>query len=491
MRYTTQLFLAAATFIVSSCSTDFLTLAPISNANVDNFYQSESDFKLAVNGAYVSLRSNGIFQDYVQLIGDMHSDNATVGTTAGARTSFYEMSEFNDQPSSTIFSSVWNDHYQGISRCNMILDRIGGVAFTDESKKNVVIGEARFLRGLMYFNLVRIFGDVPLVLHELKSIDDSYAQGRTPVGEIYEAIVADLLFAAQNLPVNYTGVDVGRVTSGASKGLLGKVYLTQKKFPEAAKVLAEVVSSGQYQLLPNFSDLWKTANKNSKEALFEVQFKKQAGVNTGSSYSSRYTPYLSGVALIGFETTSGGFNIPTEDIVNAYSSTDLRKTVSVATSYTNQTGMVITGLSGRYTKKFLGAYTNGQGAEDNWPVLRYADVLLMYAEALNEVGFQPDGDAFKHLNTVRTRAGLPALSSTSADSRYRISDQPAFRLAVETERRLELAFEGHRWFDLVRTGRALEVLKMKKPIKEFQLLMPIPQQQLDINPKTLKQNPGY
>lgn len=353
------------------------------------------------------------------------------------------------------------------------------------------MGEVRFLRGLMYFNLVRIFGDVPLVLHELKDIEASYALGRTSATEVYEAIVADLLFAVQNLPVSYTGTDIGRATSGAAKGILGKVYLTQKKYQEAAQVLGEVINSGQYQLLTNVADLWKPASKNSKESLFEVQFKKQAGANTGSNYSSRYTPYLSGVALIGFETTSGGFNTPTEDIVNAYTSADLRKSASVATSYTNQTGTVITGLSGRYTKKFLGAYTNGQGAEDNWPVLRYADVLLMYAEALNEVGFQSGGDAFKYLNAVRSRAGLPAMSSSATDDRYRILNQQSFRLAIETERRLELAFEGHRWFDLIRTGRALDVLKSSKNIQAYQLLLPIPQQQIDINPKVIKQNSGY
>ena len=481
----------ALLFLLSSCNDDFLTLAPISNANVDNFYSSENDFQLAVNGAYISLRSDGVFQDYVQLIGDMHSDNATVGTTAGVRSYFYELSEFKDQPASPIYSSVWNDHYQGIYRCNMVLDQIDAVSFANEARKKQFIGEARFLRGLFYFNLVRIFGDVPLVLNSLNNIDESYTLGRTPAAEVYKAIVADLQAASQNLPASYSGTDVGRATSGAAKGLLGKVFLTQKSYQEAAQALAEVINSGRYQLLANFNDLWKPANKNSKESLFEVQFKKQAGTNTGSEFSVRYTPYLSGTVLVGVATTNGGYNIPTEDIANAYTSADLRKSVSVATSYINQKGDVVTGLTGRYTRKFLGAYTVGQGADDNWPVLRYADVLLLYAEALNEVGFQAGGEAFKYLNQVRARAGLPALSANATDEKLRVPDQQAFRLAVETERRLELAFEGHRWYDLVRTGRALEVLKTGKNIQPDQLLLPVPQQQININPKTITQNPGY
>lgn len=475
-----------------SCSDNFLDLAPISNANVDNFYKTENDFELAVNGAYVALRSNGVFHDYVPLIGDLHSDNSTVGTTAGARTAFFEMSEFLDQPTSTIVSTVWNNHYAGIARCNIVLDRIVAVAFDSESRKNQLIGEARFLRALFYFNLVRIFGEVPLVLREVKSIDLAYETGRSPVGEIYAAIEEDLVFASQNLAASYTGTNVGRATSGAAKGILGKAYLTQKKYEDAARVLKEVIGTGSYRLLPDFGDLWKTGNKNNAESLFEVQFRRQAGSGTGSNYSVRFTPYLSSAALVGAATTDGGYNTPTEDLMEAYAATDLRTSVSVAGGYTDLNGNYITGLSGRHTRKFLGTFIAGQGAEDNWPVLRYADVLLMCAEALNEVSFQPDGEAFNYLNQVRSRAGLEPLGSAAPDDDLRAGDQQAFRMAVEKERRLELAFEGHRWFDLVRTGRALEVLGSKGyTIRGHQLLFPVPQQQIDINPREIRQNDGY
>jgi starch-binding outer membrane protein, SusD/RagB family len=492
--YMNKLFFAAAALMIllNSCKKEFLELAPISNANVDNFYNTEKDFELAINGAYISLRSSGVYHDYVPLIGDLHSDNTTVGTTAGARTAFFELSEFKEQPTSSIVSAVWNNHYQGIVRCNIILERIDAVTFQNAATKSQIVGEARFLRALLYFNLVRIFGEVPLVLKEIKEISNAYSEGRTAVPQIYTAIEDDLKLAADNLPASYTGTNIGRATSGAARGILGKVYLTQKKFSEAVTVLKAVTSANTYQLLPVFADLWKPANKNNKESLFEVQFKRQAGSGTGSSYSVRFTPYLSSQALLGVATTEGGYNTPREDLMNAYKTNDLRRSVSVAAGYTDQNGNNITGLSGRHTKKFMGPYLNGQGAEDNWPVLRYADVLLMLAESLNEVSFAANGEAYTLINLVRTRAGLGALSATATDPDLRVADQQAFRLAVENERRIELAFEGHRWFDLVRTGRALPVLQSKGfNIAAYQLVLPVPQSQIDINPSVIVQNAGY
>ncbi len=475
-----------------SCSNEFLNLNPISNASIADFYKSPDDFQLAVNGIYARLRSGGTFHDFVPLLADLHSDNTTVGTTAGTRTDLYEMSEFRDQPVNSVFSTIWNDHYAAIAACNMITDRINDIYFSSEDTKNQLVAETRFLRALFYFNLVRIFGDVPLVSTEIKSIEASYEIGRSPINEVYQLIEADLLFAAAHLPASYPASDVGRPTSGAAKGILGKAYLTQKKFAEASQVLKEVIVSNQYELLSDFNDLWKVENKNHKESIFDIQFKKQASVNTGSNYSARFTPYLSGVALIGFETTNGGCNTPTEDLLNTFSNDDLRKKASVAEGYTDQNGNYVSGLSGRHTRKFLGPYTNGQRAEDNWPVLRYADVLLMYAEALNEQSFQPGGEAFTYLNQVRRRAGLLAAVGNSSEEGVLVASQEEFRKFVATERRLELAFEGHRWFDLVRTGRALEVLNSKGyNIKDYQLLLPIPQVQLDINPGKLIQNPGY
>ncbi|WEK34120.1 MAG: RagB/SusD family nutrient uptake outer membrane protein [Candidatus Pseudobacter hemicellulosilyticus] len=481
--------LTAGLLGLGSCSKDFLELAPISNANAGNFYQSEQDFELAINGAYKSLTLEGVYHDFFQLVGDLRSDNTEMGTTAGSRTTFQEMHEFRDQSTSNIVSGIWNDHYNGIAQCNRILDKIQGVEFT-AAKKSRITGEAYFLRALLYFNLVRAFGDMPLIREDLTDIGKAYAAGRTPVGEVYNAIIEDLRQAAGLLSPSYTGANIGRATAGAANSLLGKVYLTIHRSSDAVPVLREVINSKQYNLLASFDDLWKPANGNNKESVFEVQFLQAAGASTGSFFSIRYTPYLSN--FLGISTTGGGYNIPTADLLNAYSAADKRKNSSVAAGYTNAGGSYVSGLEGRHTRKFLGTPNVESGANDNWPVLRYADVLLLYAEALNEAGWVADGDAFFYLNEVRGRAGLDSYSSTATDPTLRISSQEDFRLAIEKERRLELACEGHRWFDLVRTGRAKTVLAEKgMNILDHQLLLPIPQQQIDINPEKIIQNKDY
>lgn len=481
--------LFAGILALSACSKDFLELAPVSNANIENFYKTEQDFELAINGAYRSLTLEGVFHDFVQLVGDLRSDNSEMGTTAGSRTEFQEMHEFRDQSTSSIVSAIWNDHYNGIAQCNRILDRISGVEFA-EAQKTRITGEAYFLRGLLYFNLVRIFGDMPLVREDLTDIGKAYATGRAPAADVYAAIIDDLQQAASRLSPSYTGADIGRATSGAAKSLLGKVYLTMHRPADAVPVLQEVIGSRQYDLMEHFDDLWKPANGNNIESVFEVQFRQQAGASTGSFFSIHYTPYLSNI--LGISTTAGGYNIPTEDMLNAYSAGDLRKYSSVAEGYTNAGGTFVSGLEGRHTRKFLSKADVERGGDDNWPVIRYAEVYLLCAEALNEVSFQVDGDAFDYLNEVRERAGLTPYSSTAPDAQYRITTQEQFRLAIEKERRLELAFEGHRWFDLVRTGRAKEVMASKGvTLADYQLLLPIPQQQIDINPDIIHQNKDY
>jgi hypothetical protein len=264
-----------------------------------------------------------------------------------------------------------------------------------------------------------------------------------------------------------------------------------RDFNNAKNALAEVVSSNQYQLLANYADLWKVSNKNHKESIFDVQFKKNAGTSTGSNFCTAYKPY--NYTLFTFSLTSGGYNIPTVDMIAAYETNDLRKAVSLKESYVGTDGKTVTGLQGRFCIKFFDPPVQSQGSDDNWPVIRYADVLLMYAEALNEISFESNGLAFTYLNMIRSRAGLPAKTSGNSNSNLAVNSQQDFRLAIEKERRVELAFEGYRWFDLVRTGRAIEVLNPKKAadIKDYQLVLPIPQTQVDINPDGIKQNPGY
>jgi hypothetical protein len=212
--------------------------------------------------------------------------------------------------------------------------------------------------------------------------------------------------------------------------------------------------------------------------------------STGSPFTERYFPYQ--YPLFSFSTSSGGYNIPTTNIIGAYESGDVRKAASLRESYVSTTGSVVTGLQGRFNYKFHDVPVKSGGANDNWPVLRYADVLLMYAEALNENGFEANGMAFTLLNKIRNRANLPAKTADNSNPALRVSSQMEFRLAMEQERRVEFAFEGHRWYDLVRTGRAIAVLSSRVTggITEAQLVLPIPLSQIDVNPGKIAQNQG-
>ncbi|RZK41737.1 MAG: RagB/SusD family nutrient uptake outer membrane protein [Pedobacter sp.] len=486
LRFTYLTFLVLA---LGACKKDFIALNPISNANEDNFYKTEDDFNNAIYGAYSSLKSTGVYNDYMQLVGDLRSDNTEMGSTASARFAFAELSQFQVQQTSQIVESIWKDHYVGIRRVNTLLSRIDGAEINAGTKQRIT-AEARFLRGLFYFNLVRVFGAVPLVTKNIETIEEAYTYGRTEVNTVYAQVVDDLTLAAAALPLSVKGEE-GRATQGAANALLGKVYLTIRDFPNAKTKLEAVISSRQYDLLPDYNSIWNADAKNHKESIFDVQFKTSLTASTGSPFTERYTPYL--FTNLPFSSTAGGYNIPREDLIAAYEIGDLRKDASLKESYTKKDGSVVRGLSGRYTYKFHDMPVAGAGADDNWPIVRYADVLLMYAEVLNEISFTGSGQAFDQLNAIRRRAGLAPKTLNNPIAALAINSQEDFRLAVAKERRVELAFEGHRWFDLVRTGKAAEVLvpKIRPSLGNEQLLLPVPLSQIDVNPSKIKQNPGY
>lgn len=463
---------------LSSCKDQFLNLSPIAQANSNTFYKTSSDIIIALNGAYGALQFNGQYgQNYV--FAEVPSDDTTPALS-GSVTDQDEFDKFYLRTTNPFLSARWSDGYRGIYRANTVIGRATDVPM-DETLKKRVVGEAKFLRALMYFNLVRSFGDVPLVLKEIIDPSEGYDYGRAPVAEVYAQITKDLTEAEAGLPERYTGADLGRVTRGAAKSLLGKVYMTQRKYAEAAAKFKEVVDANTYDLLTNYADLFRPANKNSRESIFEVQYKK-GSIGEGSNFSNVYAPENSGNAVIQFG--GGGNNRPTPDLEGSYETGDPRKALSFASSYVNAAGNKVDYY---FIRKYADAPTTNGDAEDNFYVLRYADVLLLYAEALNETG--KTVEALPLLNRVRKRVGLADKTGLS---------QAALRLALEQERRVELAFEGHRWFDLVRTGRALAVLQakaaaigIKATLSDTNLLFPVPQSQIDINPEKIKQNPGY
>ncbi|MDR7129694.1 hypothetical protein J2X69_002039 [Algoriphagus sp. 4150] len=476
---------ALLVILMSACNSDFLDLAPISQENSTNFYKTASDMENALTAVYGSLQYGGTYYSSMHVIGELRSDNTEI-TNPNAGANLQAVDDFTNDAVNSISSTTWNAHYQGIQAANIVIDKIVEVSMDEELKARYV-GEAKFLRALLYFNLVRIYGDVPLVLQMITNPEQGYAFTRNSVEEVYAQIIADLTVAETDLPYSYASAEAGRATKGAAMALLGKVYLTRKDWQAASQKLKDVIdASGQtgYRLMDSYGDIFGPTNENNAESIFEVQFSSSSN-GEGSPFTNQFAPIGSGTAVVAVGNPLGQ-NIPTGDMDAAYGENDLRKEYSMATSYQLNGNEVMH----NYILKYSGTPAAYLDSDNNWIVLRYADVLLMYAEALNEISFQPDGEAFVLLNQIRSRAGLPEMTSSASGPEYLITSQQEFRDAVAKERRVELAFEGHRWFDLIRTDEALNVLS-DKGMQSHHVLFPIPQSQIDINPGVIEQNPGY
>ncbi|HZH73691.1 MAG TPA: RagB/SusD family nutrient uptake outer membrane protein [Mariniphaga sp.] len=468
-----------------SCS-DFLELAPKNMLSEDVFYETPEQIEFALTGAYSILRSSGVTKNWYVLT-EIPSDN-TYGTPSGTVTDRDEFDNFYLRPLNPFLSAFWNDSYSGINRANKVIEELID-SDVDESLKTRYTLEAKFLRAFLHFNLVRIFGDVPLITKTV-TISESYDILRTDKNEVYSQIITDLKDAAA-LPNSYTSQeDIGRATSGAAKSLLGKVYLTMGDYANAEIQLKEVIDSNQYSLIENstpgtcdgFQEYFDPDNHNNPEAIFEAQFKK-GGFGTGSGWVNTFAPGASGDNVVAVGGSSDD-NIPEEGMWESWDEGDCRRDFSMALGYTNKT----TGnwVNARHVRKYRDIpYANGD-SNNNWPFLRYADVLLMYAECLIHSGDLTT--AAEYINKTRRRGFGYQSSDVGSPADISASSKDQLLLAVEKERRNELAFEGHRWLDLVRTGRALEVLTAKgKKLNETNLIAPIPQSQIDANPK-IKQN---
>ncbi|WP_226163784.1 RagB/SusD family nutrient uptake outer membrane protein [Hymenobacter terricola] len=485
--------LGLATLTTTSCKKDFIDLNDPTRIPTSETYQDSSSIATGVTAAYSSLQdvygkagSNiGLF-----VFSEVPSDNsqAVVEGQGLGEFDYFSLTSANGR-----LQSQWTVTYRGIARCNIIISRAAGVKLSAATRSRY-IAEMKFIRALEYFNAVQIWGDVPLVTGEIATIADAYKFGRAPVADVYAQIEKDLSEAAADLPNTYTAANLGRVTKGAARGLLAKVQLTEKKYTAAQATLqsflADYDNATNYRLLPLYSDIFSTANELNAEIIFAVRYSK-GGFGTGSPFTNYFAPLAA--------QAGGGqgfqYNTVRKDLVDAF-------TVSGAadTRYNQELGGPVTvgGNPTYYTKKYFDTPTTVSDADNDWIVLRFADVLLMYAEVLNELN-RP-AEAVPFVNRTRVRAGLPALPITT--------DQTALRLTIENERRLELNMEGHRWFDLVRTGRAYDVMNahftrytirnnggtagatIQLAPDKHQLLFPIPIQEIQTNP-ILTQNPGY
>lgn len=472
-------------FSFSSCS-DFLEQNPQTDLSGNDFYKTADDILSAVNGVYSSLQEGDIYGNWY-VFGEIPSDN-TRNQLSGSVTTQNEFDQFYIDTQNSMIANFWKAAYKVINRTNTVLGRIDGIEINTELANRYKL-ECKFIRALMYFNLVRVYGDVPLVLKEI-SISESYDILREPKENVYNQIIADLK-EAQDLPVSYSTAEDGRATQGAAKALLANVYMTLHKYAEAETILAEIINSGRYSLLENtpgslnidgYKNVFSPVNHNSKEGIFEIQFLK-GGYGEGSNYANNFAPENSGTNVVAVGGT-GGNNIPEMDIYNAYEEGDLRRDFSMSLGYYDNRKNN-EWVESRYVCKFMDVPYQNNDASNNYPVIRYADVILMYAEALNQNG--KTAEACKYLNMTRRRGfGYQTTETSPVD--LQTTDKAQFALMVEQERRVELAFENHRWFDLIRTGRAVEVMRSKGfSLNETNLICPIPQKQIDVNPK-LTQN---
>lgn len=481
-------------FILTACVD--LSLVPEGSMAPENFYLSESDANSAVIASYSGLTSHYIYNQYSEVLNSQGTDDAEWGN--GRNTSNADKNDldrFNYSPETKLVYEFWRTQYTVINICNAAIDNITAMPqeLIPDVKRNQFIAEAKFVRSLLYFNLVRCYGGVPLVLRETKSMKNLKI-ARNSKDEVYEQIITDLNFCETNLPLKseYPASDIGRATKGAAMALLAKVYLTKGEYQKVVEITAEIQKSNEYSLWDKYADNFSLEKKNGKESIFEIQYKAGTG-NPGSSYNGYFRPPF--VKINGW--SGYGDNPVTKNHYDAYAEGDLRRDVNVRlytrTEYPNMSTSI---LYPYYCNKYLDFSTeaNVENSGNNYPVLRYADVYLMRAEALGMMNIG-NPEAYACLNQIRRRAfGLP-LNVTSEVDITTAASKDDFQDIILHERRLEFAFEGQRRFDLLRTNKLKKAMEAQNPsiaasIQDKHMLLPIPQLEIDSNHK-LEQNPEW
>lgn len=482
-----------------SCSSDFLELYPETTLNEGNFYNSEMEFILLANGCYIPMRDYE--KDTHWVIAEIPSDNASYqhNPIDGGAWERRVIDQFLASSSNSLYSGFWNMSYQGIYRCNKLLfelkHREQNITWSKGYKERCY-GEALFLRALYYFNLVRQFGGVPLVLEPITS-QAAIDIKRVEEEKIFETILADLNNAVTYFAGAIDTEENGRANWGAALSLLGKVYLTLHDYDKAETALKQVIGSKRYYLLPDFKDLFDPSKKDCKETIFAIQYSENS-VELANSFAFSFAPWTSGGEITGrpninISGSGSGWNQPTLDLINTFEEGDKRKSVSIGFWIGKDHDGVIRTIP--YCAKYkppISAPDNRCG--DNLPILRYSDVLLMYAEVLNEK--ERTGEAIPFVEEVRFRAGLTEPLTGV--------DKSSLSELIARERQVEFCFENQRWYDLKRTGKALDILTehgvREKGMKSFldpkafemekyKLLAPIPINEVIVN--KIEQNIGY
>jgi hypothetical protein len=493
-----------------------IDLYPQSNLNTGTYYSNLEEVKAALSGCYNGMqRSLSNEWQFTELRSDNAKQGAP-GSTASANRDYSDLDMFIPSPSQQQIYNYWLATYNNIRNINIVLQKLGvvydesagtftfntiSIPITDVDRRQLA-GEAMFIRAYHYFNLVRLFGGVFLV-HEPISPSLALQMNRVQAADIYKLIQADLVTGAasmNNLKFSQiAAANQGRATSWAAKGLLAKVYLTLGRKTEAVTLLQDVITNSGYSLQSVYANVFSISNEMNSEILFAVRF-KSGGIGLGGHFGNTFAPIGSGSAVINGD--GDGLNYPTADL-DTLTNGDLRKPTLI--------GVYGTGTAAKwYVKKFLSPVTVADDGESDWPVLRYADILLMLAEAQ---GYSQS--SIDLINSVRVRAGLPNYTLTT------LSSVALFEQALSTERRIEFAFENQRWFDLVRFNTTMTTVTAEQSMKDHfadeyyahyrlylpptptlaelqgyvtreKLLLPIPQREIDNNTQlVIPQNPGY
>lgn len=481
--HSSKVLLGILLLLISTSCSEFLEEDPKNLVSTGNYYNTEQDAIAAVNsiyaylGSYDASRGNtaGVYHSTFWITQGLASDEM-LNNQLGAP-QYDQLATFSHNADNAALLEIWQIHYKTIYLANIAIDRIPSINM-DSALRTRLVNEAKFLRGLLYFNLVRMFGEIPLVVSEGAPLNPEAAA----VPDIYDQIIVDLS-EAESLPSD-GAIQEGRATSGAAKGVLAKVYLRMGEYQLAADKAKEVIDSGQYDIWDDFDETFDISSRGGQEAVFSVGFGDGGGAISFwevGQFNVRLLPAALSREVDGVSNTQG-WQIAVPDLYNAYEEEDERQEATFITSFTGSDGTLIN-LDNIYIDKYWDreADPTAGGSFNDFPVLRYSDILLTYAEA--QARLNNFSEANDYLNMVRERAGLDEVSISSMDG---------FVDVILSERRKEFVAEGMRWFDLTRLGRLEQAVQEAKDINVASqyYLFPIPQRERDVNPN-LPQNQGY
>jgi starch-binding outer membrane protein, SusD/RagB family len=491
-----SVFALFAAIVTISCSKDFLEKSPIIGVTEENFYKTGDDAVAAVNAAYATLQfqlsPSGHFRWFW---GDIMSDDAIKGGSGdNDANDLLQLETFKGPVNTTLLESRWGANYEGIYRANVVLEKVPAIDM-DPKLKARILGEAKFIRAWNFYNLVTMFGGVPLADKVLSPSD--YNMPRSSAEQVWDLVEKDLKEASADLwkRSEYDIKDLGRVTKGSAQALLAKTYLWRKKWSEAKAVTEEIINSNEYILVPRYEDIFTLDGENNAESVFEIQYMNASGGNWGKNNANEGS-FTNVFTRARGQFGGFGFNIPTQDFVDeffkeGFEDPRLKSTVFRVGDAMGDRGIFTIEATGGfpflyYSKKYFNNKSEEAPFGDPAPnggsndrVIRYSDVLLMHAEASYQAGDQ--NAARNSLNNVRARVNIPNISFSGNE----------LLEAVYRERRIELGLESHRFFDLVRTGKAPAVLGKLGFKAGTHELFPIPQSQILATGGALTQNPGY